>query len=157
MKVSVRKITEKDLEQVIIECVEITPEIRDIRSYALAKGAGLSGTSSSGHLERLSLEEIFYFEAVDEKVFAYTEKDCYLVKGRLYELEKAYTPYHFARCSKSVVLNLMRLGSISPALNGRFFAHMRNGERLIISRQYAPTLKEIISGEQHDEHEKENY
>ena len=32
----------------------------------------------------------------------------------------------------------MQLDSISPALNGRFYAHMKNGEKLVISRQYAP-------------------
>ena len=48
------------------------------------------------------------------------------------------------RCSKSVVLNLMKLDSISPALNGRFFAHMKNGEKLMISRQYAGVLKQIV-------------
>ena len=147
MKVSIRKIEQKEQEQVVIACVEITPEVRDIRAYALSRGTGLSGTSSSGHMEQINLQSVFYFEAVDEKVFAYTENDCYRIKSRLYEIEKAYGAYHFARCSKSVVLNLMRLGSISPALNGRFYAHMKNGERLIISRQYAPILKEIVSGE----------
>ena len=63
---------------------------------------------------------------------------------RLYEIASAYEAYHFVRCSKSIVLNLMLLNNISPALNGRFYAHMKNGEKLIISRQYAPILKEII-------------
>lgn len=40
----------------------------------------------------------------------------------------------------------MQLEGISPALNGRFYAHMKNGEKLVISRQYAPALKEIVMG-----------
>ena len=102
-------------------------------------------------MERFSLSEVYYFEALDEKVFAYTGEQVCEIKMRLYEVEKLYEKYHFVRCSKSVVLNLMLLESISPALNGRFFAHMKNGERLMISRQYAPRIKRIVMGGNEDE------
>ena len=67
------------------------------------------------------------------------------------EVEEAFEKQHFVRCSKSVVINLLLLDSISPALNGRFFAHMKNGEKLMISRQYAPKLKQIVMGGNKDE------
>lgn len=146
MKVNIRKILNKEEEQVIIECVEVTPDIEDIRSYALTKGMELAGRVNIQHLQRFKLEEVYYFEALDEKVFAYTKEKVYEIKLRLYQVEQAYAPCHFIRCSKSIVLNLMLLDSISPALNGRFFAHMKNGEKLMISRQYAPILKNIIMG-----------
>lgn len=41
MRVSVRKINNKAEEQVIIECVEITQEIKDIHAYVEAKGMEL--------------------------------------------------------------------------------------------------------------------
>lgn len=145
MKVLIRKIQEREKEQVTIDCVEITPEIKEIYSYALAKGKALSGMEE-GSLRRFDLEDVCYFEALDEKVFAYTKEKVYEVKARLYEVEQAYKKYHFVRCSKSVVLNLMLLDGISPALNGRFFAHMKNGERVIISRQYAAKLKQVVMG-----------
>lgn len=144
MRITIKKIAEKEKEQVVIECVAITPEIDDIRSYVLTKGTELCGTTDSQKLERFRLEDVYYFEALDEKLFAYTLDRVYEVKARLYEVASAYEKYHFVRCSKSIVLNLMLLDSISPALNGRFFAHMKNGERLIISRQYAPALREIL-------------
>lgn len=146
MKVSIRKILNREEEQVIIECTEITPEVRDIRAYALSKGTTLTGTVMESKLERFELQDVYYFEALDEKVFAYTKDKVYEIKNRLYEVEEAYGTYHFARCSKSVVINLMLLDSISPALNGRFYAHMKNGEKLMISRQYAPTIKSAVMG-----------
>jgi len=145
MKVLVKKIAKKEEEQVVIECVRVTPEIDAIRSYALTKGTELSGYTDGQCLKRFRLEDVYYFEALDEKLFAYTKENVYEVKARLYEVAAAYEKHHFARCSKSVVLNLMLLDSISPALNGRFFAHMKNGEKIIISRQYAPILREIIT------------
>ena len=146
MQVSVRKILNKEKEQVIIECVEITPEIKDIYSYVQVKGTELSGVTEELYTKRFRLEDVCYFEALDEKVFAYTKKDVYEIKMRLYEVEQAYEKHHFIRCSKAIVLNLMLLDSISPALNGRFFAHMKNGEKIMISRQYAPKLKQVIMG-----------
>ena len=145
MKAYVKKITDKEAEQVIIECVEVTKEVRDIYTYALTKGTELSGMSGD-QLKRFRLEDVCYFEAVDEKSFAYTTENVYELKLRLYEIEQAYEPYHFVRCSKSVVLNLMQLDGISPALNGRFLANMKNGEKLMISRQYAQNLKKIVMG-----------
>ncbi len=141
MRVDIEKIVRKEDERVLISCIEMTPDIEDIRDYALHKGIELTGLTVQNHMERFLLENVYYFEAIDEKVFAYTGKKVYEIKGRLYEVEKTYSSHHFVRCSKSVVLNLMLLDNISPALNGRFFAHMKNGEKLIISRQYAPFLR----------------
>lgn len=154
MKVDIHKIMKKEEERVVIECVAITPEIQTLRSYAQSIGTELAGTTPEGHLERFSLNDVYYFEALDEKVFAYTRTQIYELKIRLYEIADSYEKYHFARCSKSVVLNLMLLENISPALSGRFFAHMKNGEKVIISRQYAPILKNIILEGIRNENEK---
>lgn len=151
MKVIIRKIPEKDKEQVIIECVEITSEIQEIRAYISHKGREVSGVIDGQNMVRICLEDVYYFEALDEKVFAYTKEQVCEIRMRLYEAEQLYKDCHFVRVSKSVILNLMLLESISPALNGRFFAHMKNGERLMISRQYAPRIKRIVMGGKDDE------
>lgn len=151
MRVSVRKILKKEDEQVIIECVELTREVEDIRAYVLGKGMEISGTADGQRTERFRLEDVYYFEALDEKLFAYTGEQVYEMKMRLYEAEKAFEKFHFVRCSKSVVINLLLLEGISPVLNGRFFAHMKNGERLMISRQYAGKIKRIVMGDGRDE------
>lgn len=148
MKVLIREIVNASEEQVIIECVRVTPEIEEIRAFALSRGKGLSGVSDGGQMERIALEDVFYFEAVDEKVFACTADKVYEIKRRLYDVEQAYERYDFVRCSKSVVLNLMKLGSISPALGGRYTAHMQNGEKLMISRKYAPQVIGRVMGEE---------
>lgn len=145
MEVRIKQISDKADECLIIECVEVTPDIESIRSYALTKGMTLTG-SIDERIFQFNLSDVFYFEAVDERVFAYTKSRSYELKIRLYELEKAYVDKHFIRCSKSFIINLMKLESISPALNGRFAAHMRNGEKIIISRQYVPEIKRAVLG-----------
>jgi DNA-binding LytR/AlgR family response regulator len=145
MKVRIKHISDKANECLIIECVEVTPDIESIRSYALTKGTTLTG-SVNERVYQFNLSDVFYFEAVDERVFAYTKSKSYELKIRLYELENAYADKHFVRCSKSFIINLINLESISPALNGRFTAHMKNGEKIIISRQYVPEIKYAVLG-----------
>lgn len=60
------------------------------------------------------------------------------------EIEEEYHKNKFIRCSKSIVLNLLKIDSLKPALNGRFEAHMENGEDIIISRQYAKIIKKYV-------------
>ena len=151
MRVHIRKIPDKEKEQVIIECVDVTPEVRDIYSYVQNKGTEICGIVDGEYQKKFSLQEIYYFEALDEKVFGYTKDSVFELKMRLYEVEKEFEKRHFVRCSKSVVLNLMLLDGISPALNGRFFAHMKNGEKLMISRQYASHVRKVVMGGNKDE------
>lgn len=145
MKVHIKQISNKADECLIIECVEITSDIESIRAYALTKGTTLTGNIDE-RIYQFNLSDVFYFEAVDERVFAYTKSKSYELKIRLYELENAYSDKNFVRCSKSFIINLMKLESISPALNGRFTAHMKNGEKVIISRQYVPEMKRAVLG-----------
>ncbi len=143
MKVRVHKVPNPESEEVVIHCMEITPEVKDIYTYVETRGAQLSGLVD-GVIRLFQLKEVLYFEAVDERVFAYTKEHVYEVKMRLYEIEENYGDYCFMRCSKSIVINLMQLEGIRPALNGRFVAQLNNGEQLIINRSYVPKLKAAI-------------
>lgn len=143
MKVSVKKIPRKEDEQVVLECVEMTRDFEEIREYVLMKGDAVTGYIDTSAYQ-LRLSEILYFEAVGEQVFAYTEKELYLVRMRLYEVEEAFRDKMFIRCSKSVVVNIMQIESFRPALDSRFLIRMKNGEEVIASRSYAKDLKRRI-------------
>jgi len=43
-----------------------------------------------------------------------------------------------------VVANRSKIASVQAVFNGRFEAKMRNGEKIIISRQYVPVLKKKL-------------
>ena len=46
-----------------------------------------------------------------------------------------------------MLLNLMKIRSIRPALNGRLVAVLQSGEEVIISRSYVKALKSALKGE----------
>ena len=147
MKVKIRNVLSKQEEQVVIECVEMTPEFDDIKSYCLAKGAFLTGYADTSSRQQICIKDILYVEAVGEKIFAYTKEDVFEMKRRLYELEAELVPYKFIRCSKSFLICLLKVESIRPALNGRYLAYIENGEEIIISRKYAKYFKNTIMEE----------
>lgn len=47
MKVLIRRIPKKEEEQVIIECVEVNSDVKDIRNYVLSKEMELSGITQA--------------------------------------------------------------------------------------------------------------
>lgn len=146
MKINVETIAKIEEEQVLIQCYEVTETITEIVDFVKSREATLEAFQDA-QIFYIPLQDIYYIEAVDNKVFAYLESKVYELKSKLYELESGYDRNRFFRCSKSVIVNLMKIDSIKPALNGRFIAKLTNGESVIISRQYVPKLKERLKGE----------
>ncbi len=143
MRVVIKKVSCAKDEQVVLECVDMTKDFEDIREYALMKGDTVTGYINDGAFV-LRLSDILYFEAVGERVFAYTENELYEIKRRLYELEENYRDRMFIRCSKSVIVNISKIESFRPAPDTRLLAKMINGEEIVISRMYAKALKQRL-------------
>nr|WP_274528510.1 LytTR family DNA-binding domain-containing protein [Paenibacillus piscarius] len=95
-------------------------------------------------VSRIKLSDVYYFEAVDGKVYVYSENQVHEVKQKLYELEELCRDRGCFRASKSTILNIAKIESVRPSLSGRFTALLDNGERVVISRQYVPVLKKRL-------------
>ena len=130
-------------DAIIIRCKQIDEHLLKL-VYALKAGQEKLTATKGTDIVQVMPKEIFYFEAVDNKVFLYLEKDVYETRQKLYELEERFRGTDFVRVSKSVILNLSKVKTLSPAFNGRFEATMKNGEKLIVSRAYVPVLKEKL-------------
>ncbi len=146
MRVSVSQISVDQEERAVIQCYEVNDDVKSIVSFIKSTGATLAGFIDE-RVSQVPLQDIYFVEAVDNKVFAYTAKKVYELKCKLYEFEAQYENRRFFRCSKSFVINLMKVDHVRPALNGRFLAKLFSGEEVIISRQYVPELKRRLSGE----------
>ncbi len=145
MKLETRKIPENEPETVEIRYHWITDEIQEIVSFVKSRQGQLSAARDGKRFE-VPVVDLFYAESVDERVFLYTASDSYEIRMKLYELEDLLENKSFLRISKSMIVNLMKISSVRPALNGRFSAVLKNGEEIIISRKYVPALKQILKG-----------
>lgn len=143
MKVRIENIEKKEEELILIKCYKVSEEVAEIVNFIKSKNELLTGYEAS-QIYQISLRDIYYFEGVDSKVYAYLKSNVYEVKNKLYELEEFYDKRQFFRASKSVLVNLLKIKCVKPALNGRFTAKLLNGEQIIISRQYVPALKKAL-------------
>lgn len=89
----------------------------------------------------LKINDIYYVESVDNKVFIYGQSEVYRIRLKLYEVEALLASEDFLRISKQVIVNVKMIRSIAPAGDGRFAANLINNEAIIISRQFVPQLK----------------
>lgn len=143
MKITIMDRADGEEDEIIIRCRHMDDQLLKM-IYTLKAGQEKLTAVRDGSIMQISPKEIFYFEAVDNKVFLYLEKEVYETRYKLYELEERFRGTDFFRISKSYIINLAKVKSLSPAFNGRFEALMKNGEKLVISRQYVPVLKEKL-------------
>jgi len=97
-----------------------------------------------GHTHMVGRQDIFYFEVFDKRYFIYTEKDAYETHLKLYEIEDSLSDAGFFRSSKSQIISISKIASLCPDFGGRIEVVMKNGEKLVVSRQYAKKLKERL-------------
>jgi DNA-binding LytR/AlgR family response regulator len=145
MRIHIETVSKDKEERILIECYEVREEITDIVNFIKSKDATLTAYMDS-KVFYISLQDIYYIDTVDNKVFVYLEDKVYEIKNKLYELESLYSGSSFFRCSKSVIVNLMKIECIKLALNSRFVAKLKNGEEIIITRKYVGDLKKKLQG-----------
>ncbi len=143
MKIIIEDINPDEEEQIIIRCRSLDDTVLRLISELKAGQKKLTGLKD-GVITVLDSKNVYYFEGVDNKVFIYCKQNVYESKLKLYEIEENYDNTYFFRASKSVILNITKIKSISPAFSGRFEALLFNGEKVVISRQYVPELKKRL-------------
>lgn len=129
-----------DEDVVIVRCA--SPDQRLISMLLAYQTANKELTGyMDDRIVRLNYRDVYYFEANENRVFAYSHSDVYEVKYKLYELEEMFVPLDFVRCSKSLIANMEKIEYLSPLFSGKLEAHLKNGEKIVISRQYVHSLK----------------
>jgi DNA-binding LytR/AlgR family response regulator len=94
----------------------------------------------------LNLDEIYYFEVVENRLFAYTEKEVYEVNYKLQQLATILLPTAFIQTSRTMLLNIAKIKRIRSLVNGRIMAILDNGEKTVITRVYANDFKHKLKG-----------
>ena len=128
---------------VIVQCPEITAEIKKLEALLLGSSQKLSCTKNY-QTQLVDKRDIFYIESVDKNCFVYTADEVYETNLKLYELEEMLDAAGFFRSAKSQIINIGKIKSLCPDFGSRIEAELENGEKVIISRQYAKQFKERI-------------
>ncbi|MBE6023573.1 MAG: LytTR family transcriptional regulator [Cellulosilyticum sp.] len=143
MKIIIEDALEGAEDEIIIRCHELDEHLLEL-IYGMKTNKSKLCCSYNGAIYMVNPQDLYYFEAVDNKVFAYGEQMVYEVKYKLYELEELFGHTEFFRASKSSIVNLSKMVKVVPSFNGRFEALLSNGEKVIVSRQFVPELKKKL-------------
>ena len=143
MKITVLEKKPGEEDEIIIKCDYLTDNITKLLNQ-FKTGKTKMNFYKKEKIVLVEQDSILYFESVDDKVFAYTADDVFETRTKLYLLENELPATSFFRANKAVIVNLDKIDSLSPAFGGRFEAVLQNGYRVIISRNYVNSLKELL-------------
>lgn len=143
MKITIETPNDGEEEEIIIRCHNMNERVMELIAALKNNDIQMTGYLDE-RIVKLVPKDIYYFESVDNKVYAYTQKEVYEVRKKLYEIENEFIYTDFLRISKSIIVNLSKIKYIKPILNGKYEARLRNEEKIIISRQYMSDLKQKL-------------
>lgn len=143
MKVTILEKQADEEDELIVKCDYLDESLTKLINQ-FKSGKGKMNFYKDSKIVFVEPEDILYFESVDDKVFAYTKDSVYETKLKLYQLEEELPASIFFRANKAVIVNLDKIDSLAPVFGGRFEAVLENGYKVMISRNYLNTLKELL-------------
>lgn len=129
--------------QIHISCNHLTSEIENIIAMLRMMNQQLM-VMREDESYLIDVNQISYVEALERKTFVYTEDAVYESKLKLYEMEERLCESGFFRVSKSCLVRLKYIKSIKNDVERKLRLTMKNGEQIMVSRQYADEMKKRL-------------
>src|SRR5438045_7664744 len=95
----------------------------------------------------LKTEEIDWIEADGNYLHFHAQKQNFLLRGRISELEKKLSPAQFFRIHRSTIVNLDHVKEFQPLFKGEGVVVMKDGSRLSASRSGSLRLREFLAAQ----------
>ena len=143
MKITVEHVPLEENE-VILRCPHLDQEMLWVLSALRSGLQKLCAWDDRCQVTLLSPGEVVYCESVDDRTFLYTPAAVYQTALSLAELEGRYGSLGFFRAGKSSIVNLHRVRALKSQPGGRIEVTLETGEKLVVSRHYAPLLRERL-------------
>lgn len=144
MKVSLDIDSDYQETKVTIHCSEMDDKIKGILDFLKGRKIEFLVGKDKEMQHILKPNDIHYFHTEREGVVAVTAEGSFMLKEKLYELEKMLPSTQFIRLSKSVIANLHELSRFEASFNGTLCVHFKSGQKEYVSRTYVSGIKEIL-------------
>ncbi len=130
--------------EVIVRCNNIDEEIMELVQRLNINHKKIIAGFSKDKLQIINTSDIIRFYTEDQKVYAQTEKEKFLVRLRLYELEESLDSKIFIRISNSEIVNINYVKNIDLSFSGTICMELKNNENAFASRRYVSKLKDLL-------------
>jgi len=129
--------------EILIKYAVMSKEVERIAAMLQAVDTRIK-CSRDGREKIVNISDIYYFESMDKMTFVYCEHEVYRTELRLYQVVADFAHLGFVQISKSCVINIHVLDSITPLLNSRMEATLKNSERLFVTRKYLNNIRQAL-------------
>lgn len=130
----------------VVRAAELTPELSEL--IRTLQSSPSSGFLIGYHEERIYLvhpNEVIRVYTDQKKVYVETDRETYLLKLRLYEIEEKYPIPYLVRISNSEIVNMNKVERLDLSLSGTICMIFRNGKRTFVSRRYISEIKKYLN------------
>ena len=145
MKLTIQQDPAVPETEVILRCPALDARLESLIAHIRQYSFVLIGYQEQWEFH-LPLESIYYVDSADGKTFLYQEQAVYQCRETLATLEERLRQTTFVRISKNCIINTAVLHHVEPHFNHRLKAVLKNGEQLIITRNYIDTLRRKLKG-----------
>lgn len=143
-----KPVTQERFNQAINRCLRKTSQtltdVRNVLEDALLLPPKRLLVRQRKQIVPIPVQEIDWFEADRDYVWIHVHDAKFLVERTMTKMESLLSSANFVRIHRSAMVNLDRVRHLEPLDSGRYRLHMEDGTRLVVSRKYAPKIRDLM-------------
>lgn len=98
---------------------------------------------SDGRVLLIKTDDVSWVEAADNYVKLHVGAESHLVRDTMSAIEKKLPSEKFLRINRSTIVNIERIKELQPMFHGEYAVLLRDGTRLMLSRNYRDKLEQL--------------
>lgn len=92
---------------------------------------------------RVKLDDIVWIEAAGDYMCVHTNSETHIIRKTLKQFEEELDSVHFPRVSRSAIINITKLSTLTPNSNGEYVAQLSNEIQVKVGRKYKFSIDEL--------------
>ena len=144
MQVEIKLDPNCEQTRVVVVTAQVDEQIYDLVQQLSQQSPAILSGFRGEEAEILDPSQLLRVYASDGKVMAVTTRGEYLLKMRLYEVEKRLDKRSFVRISHSEIVNLRKITALDLSLTGTIRITLAGGTVCYASRRYVKKIKEAL-------------
>lgn len=97
-----------------------------------------------GRVHIVPVEEIDYIDAAGDYMCVQVGQTTHIARETMKSMARRLDPARFQRIHRSAIVNLDRIASVRPHLNGECFLTLKSGKKLKVSRSYRSVVARFL-------------
>jgi two-component system, LytTR family, response regulator len=124
--------------------IDRTDLIAQLRGLSEPRYATVLPIRANDETVRLPVAQIDWIDAAGDYMCIHAQGNTYVLRETMKALEALLDPARFARVHRSTIVNIDRVSTLRPHMNGEFFLILSNGQELKLSRSYRDRLEQMM-------------